>query len=107
MFSFSQISLIGDHLSKMVTMIIIPIVVIVIIVIIIMTNFPSFVVPYFKFFFKFRISLGHPFSFDVYHYLIAFLRYHYSYHFVISFNIRKSLRGKRKRKGKPHVQDLS
>ena len=51
MFSFSQISLIGDHLSKMVTMIIIPIVVIVIIVIIIMTNFPSFVVPYFKFFF--------------------------------------------------------
>ena len=88
----------------MVTMIIIPIVVI---VIIIMTNFPSFVVPYFKFFLKFRIFLGHPFSFDVYHYLIAFLRYHYSYHFVISCNIRKSLRWKRKRKGKPHVQDLS
>lgn len=99
MFSFSQISLIGDHLSK---------------------NgdndnntnscnrdSSNFVVPYFKFFFKFRIFLGHPFSFDVYHYLIAFLRYHYSYHFVISFNIRKSLRWKRKRKGKPHVQDLS
>lgn len=107
MFSFSQISLIGDHLSK---------------------NgdndnntnscnrdssdndnekFSFFCSSLFQVFFKFRIFLGHPFSFDVYHYLIAFLRYHYSYHFVISCNIRKSLRWKRKRKGKPHVQDLS